>query len=59
MIVCWTPDWSLDGQSRAAGWTGMAVRVAAGEAPGCEVFDLARWEHRERLERLVARSPAA
>jgi hypothetical protein len=53
MIVCWTPDGSLDGQSRAAGWTGMALRVAVGEAPDCEVFNLARLEHRERIERFA------
>jgi hypothetical protein len=53
MIVCWTPDGSLDGQSRAAGWTGMALRVAAGEPPGCEVFNLARQEHRDRIERFA------
>jgi hypothetical protein len=49
MIVCWTPDGSLDGENPASGGTGMALRVAAGEAPHAPVFNLARDEHWNRL----------
>jgi hypothetical protein len=49
MITCWTPDGSLDGQGPDSGGTGMALRVAAGEAPGAEVINLARDEHWNRI----------
>jgi hypothetical protein len=49
MVVCWTPDGSLDGQGPDCGGTGMALRVAVGEAPSAPVFNLARGEHWNRL----------
>lgn len=57
MIVCWTPDGSLNGQGLDSGGTGMALRVAAGEAPGVIVFNLAIPEHRERIERFCETGP--
>lgn len=54
MIVCWTPDGSLDGKSRTSGGTGMALRVATGEAQNALVFNLALAEHRERVESFCA-----
>jgi hypothetical protein len=47
MIICWTPDGSLDGSSRASGGTGMALRVAC-DYP-VEVLNLQRPDHAERL----------
>jgi hypothetical protein len=53
MVVCWTPDGSLDGQGADAGGTGMALRVARGETPDAEVFNLARNDHWNRLAAFV------
>ena len=50
-VVCWTPDGSLDGSSRAAGGTGQALRIAA--AHNIPVVNLALDEHRDRLQRFV------
>ena len=49
-VICWTPDGSLDGSSRAAGGTGQALRIAA--ARGIPVVNLALDEPRERLAAL-------
>lgn len=54
MIVCWTPDGTLDGEGPDSGGTGMALRIARGEAPDTVVFNLARPEHRSRVEEFVA-----
>lgn len=51
MVVCWTPDGTLDGKGRDSGGTGMALRVAAGEAPNAMIFNIQRPDHRERIER--------
>lgn len=51
-ILCYTPDGSLTGSTRAAGGTGQALRVAVStEVP---VFNLQRPEHRERVAAWVA-----
>lgn len=55
MVVCWTPDGTLDGQGPDSGGTGMALRVARGEVPGVAVFNLARPEHWTRIEGFVGR----
>jgi hypothetical protein len=47
-VVCYTPDGSLTGATRAAGGTGQALRVAV--AASVPVFNLSRREHRERVE---------
>ncbi len=47
-IVCYTPDGSLTGDSRRAGGTGQALRVAT--SAGVPVFNLQRPSHRERVE---------
>lgn len=49
LVICWTPDGSLDGHGPDSGGTGMALRIAAGEAPGVEVINLARDDHWDRL----------
>lgn len=46
LIVCWTPDGSLDGAASSAGGTGMALRVAAEYA--IKVVNLARDDHWNR-----------
>jgi hypothetical protein len=51
MVVCWTPDGSLDGSSPRAGGTGQALRIAADR--GIRVFNLALDEHMERIGRFV------
>lgn len=48
-VVCWTPDGSLDGAGPEAGGTGMALRVARGEAPDAEIINLARFDHWNRM----------
>lgn len=53
MVVCWTPDGTLDGEGPDSGGTGMALRIVRGEAPDAVVFNLARPEHRTRIERFV------
>jgi hypothetical protein len=49
MVICWTPDGSLDGHGSDSGGTGGALRVAVGEAPGAEIINLARDDHWNRL----------
>ena len=44
VIVCWTPDGSLNGATHASGGTGQALRLAAHH--GVPVLNLARAEHR-------------
>ncbi len=51
-VVCYTPDGSLTGDSRAAGGTGQALRIARTAA--VPVFNLQRPGHRERIEDWVA-----
>lgn len=43
VVICWTPDGSLDGRGPGAGGTGQALRVA--HAHGIPVYNLARPEH--------------
>lgn len=51
-VVCWTANGSLDGREwEETGGTGQALRVAA--AHGVEVFNLARPEHRARVEAIA------
>lgn len=50
-IVCYTPDGSLTGDSRKAGGTGQALRVA--KTAGVPVFNLQRADHRARVEAWV------
>jgi hypothetical protein len=50
-VVCWTPDASLHGATRASGGTGQALRIAA--AYSVPVFNLADPEHRTRIERFI------
>lgn len=51
-VLCWTPDGSLDGRDwEETGGTGQALRVAA--AHSIEVFNLARPEHRARIEAIA------
>lgn len=52
MIVCWTPDGSLDGHGPDSGGTGMALRIAAGRCPNTNVYNLCRSEHLARVQRL-------
>lgn len=47
-VVCYTPDGSLTGDTRAAGGTGQALRVASTAA--VPVFNLQRADHRDRIE---------
>jgi hypothetical protein len=51
-VVCWTPDGSLDGTGPGTGGTGQALRVA--HHYGVPVFNLARPEHRQRVERFAS-----
>jgi hypothetical protein len=48
-VICWTPDGSLDGASSESGGTGMALRIARGEAPKAEIINLAREDHWNRM----------
>jgi hypothetical protein len=50
-VLCWTPDGSLDGRGRKTGGTGQALRIA--NALKIEVFNLARDDHRARVEALT------
>jgi hypothetical protein len=53
-LACWTPDGSLDGQGRRVGGTGQALRIASSlDVP---IVNLARDQHREQVEALVARA---
>jgi hypothetical protein len=47
LIVCWTPDGSLDGTGPLSGGSGQALRIAHDR--GIEVLSLARDEHLRRL----------
>lgn len=51
MVVTWTTDGRTDGQGR--GGTQAALRICAGEAPDALVFNLARPEHMERINRFI------
>lgn len=53
MVVCWTPDGSLDGSSPDAGGTGSALRVAVAHAPGATIVNLARDDHWDRIAAFV------
>ena len=44
VLLCWTPDGTLDGRGPRGGGTGQAIRVA--RAAGVDVVNLARAEHR-------------
>jgi hypothetical protein len=52
-VICWTPDGSIDGLSRASGGTGQALRIAV--AHDVEVFNLARPDHEQRVRALLQR----
>lgn len=52
-VLCWTADGSTDGAERSSGGTGQALRIAA--AIGVPVFNLARDDHRRRVEAFVGR----
>jgi hypothetical protein len=43
LVVCWTPDGSLDGSGNKVGGTGQALRIAV--AYDIEILNLARPEH--------------
>jgi hypothetical protein len=47
LLVCWTPDRSLDGQGPRVGGTGQALRIA--HAHGISVLNLSRPGHARRL----------
>lgn len=47
MVVCWTPDGTLDGRGTDSGGTGQALRIA--HAHSIPIFNLARHEHYERV----------
>lgn len=48
IVVCWTPDGSLDGSSRTSGGTGQALRIA--KAHDIEVVNLSIPEHLARIK---------
>jgi hypothetical protein len=50
LVVCWTPEGSLDGSEPQAGGTGQALRVA--HHHGVRVLNLSRPEHLQALSRL-------
>lgn len=50
-VLCWTPDASLDGHGPNTGGTGQALRLAV--AYNVQVFNLARPDHRGRVERMI------
>lgn len=52
MVVTWTRDGSNDGVGRSGG-TAAALRIVAGEAPDALIFNLARPEHMERINRFI------
>lgn len=54
LVLCWTPDGSLDGSSRRSGGTGQALRIAA--KFGVTVANLARPEHVAIVEQHLARA---
>lgn len=58
MVICWTPDGSLDGRGADSGGTGEALRIAAGEVPGAiPVFNLARDDHAARVYGFIGKPP--
>lgn len=52
MVVCWTPDGSLDGRGGRVGGTGQALRLA--HHHGIPVLNLARAEDRQRVTARLA-----
>lgn len=54
IVICWTPDGSLDGSSPLAGGTGQGLRLA--HHHGIPVLNLARPEH---LRRALALPPSS
>jgi hypothetical protein len=50
LLICWTPDGSLDGVARESGGTGQALRIAHSFA--VPVLNLARPEHLRRATAL-------
>jgi hypothetical protein len=54
MIICWTPDGSLDGKGRDSGGTGMALRLAA-DYP-VKIFNLKLDEHQQRISAWMSAS---
>ncbi len=53
LVVCWTPEGSLDGSDPRAGATGQALRVA--HHHGVPVLNLSRPEHERALSRRLKR----
>jgi hypothetical protein len=53
LVVCWTPDGSVDGTGRLVGGTGQALRIARHR--GIPVLNLARPDHARRLSGLLER----
>lgn len=51
MVVCWTPDGSLDGTGPKSGGTGQALRIAADR--DIDVFNLKRPDHLEWINETI------
>lgn len=51
IIVCWTPDGSLDGKGKKCGGTGQALRIAADY--DVDVFNLARTDDLEGIREVI------
>lgn len=54
LVICWTPDGSLDGTGRRAGGTGQALRIARDR--GITVLNLARPDQASELTHHLAAS---
>ena len=55
MVICWTPDGSLDGKGKDTGGTGQALRIATDHE--IEVFNLAHEAHAARLTQWLSIPP--
>lgn len=51
MVICWTPDGSLDGTGSKSGGTGQALRIAADYA--IPVLNLQRNDHLKEIEEII------
>lgn len=51
MVVCWTPDGSLDGRGKKSGGTGQALRIASDR--GIDVYNLKRPDHLEWIHEVI------
>jgi hypothetical protein len=52
MVVCWTPDGSLDGSSKQSGGTGQALRIAHDR--GIKILNLKNPDHLEWIRESIA-----